>query len=144
MPGGRPTKLTPEVQERICEALSVGCSRKDAAACALVGYEALLRWYQRGETARRGIFREFYKAVVVAEAKPRERAYKSIAKAADDGDWRAGESYLKHRDHENFRQRQELTGPNGGPIQTSVQYNLAKLSDEEFEDVLVKLRKAAG
>ncbi len=46
---GRRTKLTPEVVGRLCAALSVGATRKDAAILSGISYETFRRWMNRGE-----------------------------------------------------------------------------------------------
>ena len=46
---GRPTKLTPEVADRIVEAVSLGLSYKDAARDGGVSEQTLIEWRSRGE-----------------------------------------------------------------------------------------------
>jgi hypothetical protein len=46
---GRPSKLTPEVEARLLQALSVGAFRKTAAAYAGIGRSTLYRWVEQGE-----------------------------------------------------------------------------------------------
>jgi hypothetical protein len=48
--GGRPTSLTPSVQEAICEAIRAGNYRTVAAAAAGVHRNRLAEWEKRGET----------------------------------------------------------------------------------------------
>jgi hypothetical protein len=46
---GRPTKLTPKTQERICQALRVGATYELAAQYGGISYEAFNLWRRRGE-----------------------------------------------------------------------------------------------
>jgi hypothetical protein len=65
---GRPSKLTPELQERI-----VGLVREGnyiEIACEACGFHQsqYYRWLNIGENAKDGIYREFYEAVTRARA----------------------------------------------------------------------------
>ena len=68
MPGGRPCKLTPDLQARFCQAIASGNYYQ--AACAFVGldYRTFRYWMKRGKKARRGKFFQFFHAVKKAEA----------------------------------------------------------------------------
>jgi transposase len=68
MPGGRRTKLTPDLQMRFCQVINAG--NYYVAACAHVGisYTNFREWMKRGAKQRRGKFREFRDAVKKAEA----------------------------------------------------------------------------
>ena len=59
-PTGRPTKLTPEIQTRLCEALRAGNTREAAAEYAGISRATLYEWIRRGrnpEYTRRGKLR---------------------------------------------------------------------------------------
>ncbi|MEU4229405.1 hypothetical protein AB0F17_34355 [Nonomuraea sp. NPDC026600] len=59
-PAGRPTKLTPEIAEALCEARQKGHSITGAAALCGVGKSTLMRWLADGEPdAAPGEFRDF-------------------------------------------------------------------------------------
>ena len=49
VPGGRPTKLTPRVQERVVEAARAGGTMEDIAGYAGVSTRTLQRWQAEGE-----------------------------------------------------------------------------------------------
>jgi hypothetical protein len=46
-PGGRPTKRTPEIVDRIAEAISYGLTNEDAACLVGISDETLERWFQK-------------------------------------------------------------------------------------------------
>lgn len=48
MPIGRPTKLSPEVTEKICAAIRVGCYMETAAANAGIHKDTLYAWLKSG------------------------------------------------------------------------------------------------
>ena len=81
MPAGRPSKLTPEIQETICKSVAAGVSYADAARLVGVGESTLHRWRAAGESARRGKFREFRERVQAAVAQFRAAATDVITRA---------------------------------------------------------------
>lgn len=112
---GRPTKLTPEVQKRICDALKIGATRLDAALSAGVTYDSFNDWYNAGKQAKSGRYVQFLQAVNQAEGEARLRYTSVIARAANDGDWRAALEYLKRRDRANWGDGVDVTS-GGQPI----------------------------
>jgi hypothetical protein len=48
-PGGRPTKRTPEIVDRIAEAISYGLTNEDAACLVGINDETLERWFKLSE-----------------------------------------------------------------------------------------------
>jgi hypothetical protein len=60
--------LTPEAQERICEALEKGLPRHVAATLGGVSYKAMRMWERKGAKQKRGGYRDFVLAVEAAEA----------------------------------------------------------------------------
>ena len=70
-----PSKFTAERKRKILEALSVGSSRRTAAAVAGIDEAALRRWIEKGKDAAPGSsFGKFAEDVAEAEAHPRMRA----------------------------------------------------------------------
>jgi hypothetical protein len=57
MPGGRPSKLTPEIAARVVEAVEAGASLRVAAAHGGIAQSTLFLWLARGE--EEGAPREF-------------------------------------------------------------------------------------
>ena len=78
---GRPSKLTPETTEALCEKLREG--RTYAVACAYAGivYETFRNWLRKGEQAKQGEYSVFYATIRKAEMVGRDvleaRALKS-------------------------------------------------------------------
>ena len=106
---GRPTKLTPETQKRIIDALKIGATRLDAALSAGVSYESFNEWEVKGRQARSGVYWQFWQAVMQAEGEARLRYTSVIARAANDGDWRAALEYLKRRDRAHWGDNVDVT-----------------------------------
>ena len=53
-------KLTDEVSARLCEAIIKGHSIEAACGYADISKPTFYNWYNRGETARSGKYRQFY------------------------------------------------------------------------------------
>jgi len=92
---GRPTKLTPAVIDKICDALRGGNYRETAAAYAGVARSTFNEWMQRGHESKSGIFRDLADAVDKALADCEARNVAMIEKAAAAGDWKAAGWFLE-------------------------------------------------
>lgn len=94
---GRPTRLTEEVQRKICEAVLLGCTYDIAASWAGISQRSVFEWLARGRDGNGDIYVRFYAAVKQAEANNAVRNLASIAQSAKDGDWRAAAFMLERR-----------------------------------------------
>jgi hypothetical protein len=124
MPGGRPTKLTPELQERICLAIRAGNYIEVAASFAGIHKDTFYRWLKRGARASRGIYREFSDAVEKALADSEAGDVARISKAAEQGHWQAAAWRLERKHPQRWGRRDrvqtEISGPGGGPIGVNI------------------------
>lgn len=93
----RPTKLTPEVHQRIVQALTLGATYELAAAYGGVSYNTFNEWMKAGVDAQSGRFRELYEAVKAAEGKAAVQWLAKIEAAANDGHWQAAAWKLERR-----------------------------------------------
>lgn len=86
----RPPKLTPDVQQRIVDAVRNGNTRRIAAAVGGVDESTLYRWLERGNGPRAAkLYREFREAVYSAEATAVQTAVAAIRLAGVKGTWQA-------------------------------------------------------
>ncbi len=123
-PIGRPTKLTPEVRERICQFLKAGNTFRTACEVAGIAASTGREWRARGEdrhSAREGDedFALFAVAVQKAEEEAVARNVALIQKAAAEGTWTAAAWWLERKFPAEWAKvdRHEHTGRGGGPIQ---------------------------
>ena len=65
--GGRPTKLTPEVEQRIVDVLRGGGTRSMAYSSAGVSESTFLLWMSRARKEKRGKFLRFSERIRAAE-----------------------------------------------------------------------------
>lgn len=94
---GRPSKLTPDTQRRIFEALSVGATYQLACQYAGIHYDTFRNWMKRGETAKSGQYFEFFEAVKEAEGRAVVGWLAKIEQAASAGNWQAAAWKLERR-----------------------------------------------
>jgi len=116
---GRPPKLTPEVQQKIVETLTLGNYRSTAARAAGVSYSAFQEWMRKGEKARKGAHRDFFNAVRAIETQTEVIVVGDLLLKAKK-DPKLAKWWLAHRHPkrwgDNRPQKVELTGKDGGPL----------------------------
>jgi hypothetical protein len=100
----RPTKLTPEVQKQICEAIRHGATFDAAAQSAGVAYETFNEW--RKDTRIK--FVKFSEAVKRAEADGQLDLLERI-ETAGKNDWRSAAWVLEHRHKKDFGAAVDVT-----------------------------------
>jgi len=140
---GRPTKLTPEVADKICQAIAGGNYREVAAAWAGIGERTLREWMQRGESPR-SRYHDFRRRVLEAEQAAEIRAVGLImASAAKDP--KHAQWWLQRKHPERWgrkdRLQAEISGPGGGPVEMETKFDFSHLTDDElltFDQLLKK------
>lgn len=93
---GRPTKLTLEVQEKICDAIKGGNHQVVAAAYAGIGESTYYAWLERGVKNKSGEYVEFVEAVKKAQADAETRNVLLIQTAAKET-WTAAAWWLERK-----------------------------------------------
>ena len=142
---GRPTKLTPEVTDRYCQAVGMGAKLKIAAAYAGIDPDTVNRWLHAGAAAQTGKYWEFYGRVKKAEATAVVGWLAKIEKAASEGTWTAAAWKLERIYPEDYgRQLHELTGKDGGPIEHKVNANINALPTESLVALARGLAEQGG
>ncbi|MGH2964751.1 MAG: transposase [Solirubrobacterales bacterium] len=104
----RPTKLTPEVKQRIVQAVRAGNYAETSARSAGVSSATYYRWMKHGERESKGIYHDFFEEVRRAEAEAEVHAVAVIRREIADGDWRAAAHYLERRHPDRWRRRETL------------------------------------
>jgi len=119
---GRPTKRTPDVADRIILAVRQGVPFTHAARLAGIAYSSFCDWRNTDPQ-----FRERLDAAISAGV---EKRLRMIQDAADNGDWRAAEAWLRLvLPAEYGRNRIELTGADGAPLTGAVALYLPQKQD---------------
>ncbi len=104
---GRPTKLTPETQERVCAALRTGNFRSVAARHAEISYRTFMDWMTEGRAKPDSPEGDFRRAVLRAEGDAELRAVEFVMKAAES-DPKHAEWWLSHRHAVRWAEKKNL------------------------------------
>jgi len=126
--GGRPTKLTPLIQEEVCKALKAGMYMETAAAYAGIDKDTLYDWLKKGARGESPEHAKFSDAVKRAVAEAELTDLLMIKKAASEGTWQAAAWRLERR----FRERWGR----------SISVNKDTLKDLSDEELLALLEDA--
>lgn len=126
----RPSKLTPETQNTIVEAILHGCTYKDAAEAAGVHYDTFNEWMKAGTENKRGKFFEFSEAVQAANAQCAVNFTRVIQTAAAKGDAKYALEWLKRRRRSEWGDNVDVT--TGGEKVTAIR--IIKASDDRSAD----------
>lgn len=121
---GRPSKLTPEVQERLVSAIRQGLKYDTACALAGISYYTMRNWVIAGEGAADGIYFNFLTALKKAEAEAEQDLVKSI-KDAGKREWQANAWILERRHPERWARRERSEN-------VTVNIDLDQLTDEQL------------
>ncbi len=104
---GRPSKLTPERQARLVEAIASGHYYETACRLAGIHYANFRQWMIKGEAEESGKYREFYEAITHAEAEAEDHAIQQWQQAMPT-DWRAAQMFLERRHPDRWGKQDRL------------------------------------
>ena len=140
---GRPSKLTPEVQERICQAIRAGNYYEAACAYAGIHYSTFRKWMIKGEKAKSGKYREFFEAVTRAEHEAEVRMVAQWQKHMPE-DYRAIRDFLERRYPERWGKRldvkQDIKQEVQGQVTQRYEYDITHRI-EQYADVYRQLAR---
>ena len=107
MPGGQPTKLTPETQKKLCDAISAGNYLVAACGYADVSYGTFALWMRLGRKARKGKYFKFFKAVRKAETDAEVTVVAQWRKLIPSS-WQAARDFLARRYPERWAPKEHV------------------------------------
>ena len=126
MSTGRNTKLTPERQDKICQHLRDGNTRRVAALLSGIAESTFYVWLEKANPKHENYseaYAEFLEAISRAEAEAEAEHVKNI-KTQGIGDYRASVEWLKRRRPADWSEKQQVDVTSGGQaIQISVNIN---------------------
>ena len=141
----RPTKLTPDVIEDICNWLKLGYYQEDAATMAGISASTFYDWMKKGDEGQKALesgtssslpaiqedgeveivdmYSEFSEAVKKARAEAEGAHLRNIRRAADNGTWQASAWWLERSFPKKWGKRYTLDLSNGEEeIQFQIEY----------------------
>jgi hypothetical protein len=109
-PGGRPSKLTPELTDKLCNLISLGLSYKTACRLAGISYNAFNLWIKEAEENENceEKYLEFFNQIRASEEKPINLALTTILNAIEDGNVNAAQWYAERRCKEDFGKNETI------------------------------------
>ena len=136
---GRPSKLTPEVQEKVAASIRAGNFRYVAGLWAGIAERTFETWMRLGKARPRSKHGEFRRAVLEAEKAAEMRCVALVMKAASQ-DARHAEWWLERKYPQRWgrKDRHEVTGKGGGPVQAQLEDLSAAqaLADPKLRELL--------
>ena len=141
----RPTKLTPDVIEDICNWLKLGYYQEDAATMAGISASTFYDWMKKGDEGQKALesgtssslpaiqedgeveivdmYSEFSEAVKKARAEAEGAHLRNIRRAADNGTWQASAWWLERSFPKKWGKRNTLDISDGNEeIQFQIEY----------------------
>jgi len=152
---GRPTKLTPEIQKKVCDAIVLGAYIETAAAYASVSKQVLYDWMKKGNKQKGGIYRQFLDAIEEAMSRSELRDLESIDKNAsgrpakhdENGNliapslrpnWQAAAWRLERKYPKKWGRREQVHIADDKPEEENLNEVVAKaldnIKDDRFDD----------
>lgn len=135
--GGQPTKFTALARRQILKAIRVGVPLTKACLCGGIQYTTFRNWMLQGEAEiaakAKGEHRDFVERVEIAKGKAVEKWLGVIEQAAKLGVWTAAAWKLERLYPSEFgrRDRTEITGADGKPIETRTIVDIKELQKPE-------------
>jgi transposase-like protein len=134
MAGGRPSKLTPEVKEKLINAIKMGNYYEAACAYAGIEYSTFRKWMIKGEKSKNGEFFEFFKAIKQAEAEAEARIVALWQKQIPDN-WQAARDFLERRYPDRWGKRERVQMEHSGEMTQVIK------DDGATERILANIRE---
>ncbi len=101
------TKLTPELQEALVQAIRAGNYAAVAVQYAGISRSTFYRWMQRGQRAKSGLYCEFFEAIRRAESQAEVRAVAILQGHMKDS-WRAAMTFLERKYPDRWGRKDRL------------------------------------
>ena len=112
---GRPSKLTPELQESICKTLGAGVDVETAALREGISRSTIYNWMKWGREGQEP-YASFVESTEIAQASVTTQVTYQILKASKSS-WQAAAWWVKWQATRGA-QKIELSGPGGVPLST--------------------------
>ncbi len=131
------SRFTPEVQQKILNAISIGSPLMLAPLAAGIAYTTFRKWIRTGEEQGKGPYYEFAQKVKEAEGAAVSVWLAVIEKAARSGNWTAAAWKLERR-------YPELFGRTSVRVDHDVHSEIKNLDDKSLEERIRALIKRVG
>ena len=140
---GRPSKLTAEVQTRVCEAVRAGNYLDVAAEYGGIGEATFHRWMSRGGKESKGTYRDFRTAVEKAERDAEVALVATWRRQAIDN-WQAAAALLERRYGRRWGRRQTIEAVVQEELRVALEKLRAVLDPLTFRKVIETLASSGS
>jgi hypothetical protein len=143
---GRPSVLSTERMQKMCDVLKIGGTKKMAAFEAGIGLTTFMTWMAKGEQAKSGQFWEFRQAVEAALQERNKRCLAQISLAGTNGSWQASAWLLERTMPEEYGRRAvdvSVGGREGAPP-IPLEVTTVQKARDEVLDAMTKHFPAEG
>lgn len=118
---GRPTKLTPQLQDELCRVIAVGNYLETACAYVGLSCETVRSWMRRGARQKRGVYRDFLAAIKKAMAQAEVRDVATIVQASSES-WQAAAWRLERKHWKRWGRKDKVQSEVSGNQRIEVEY----------------------
>lgn len=121
MPAGQPTKMTEKTLQLLREAFTWGCTDTEACCYAQISTSTLYNYCSANP--------EFLELKNTLKDMPTMKARRVISDALDDDDLNTAHRVVDRK--EGTKVKQELTGKDGGAIETKATFNFIPVGSDD-------------
>ncbi len=134
---GRRKKLTPELIDKLVEAISIGCTDKHACEYVGIAVSTFYAWKENGRNEKEPIYIEFLEAIQKANARNVIANLAVIQRAAKEKQWQAA-AWLLERRHGMTRTPEAVVETNINIGQINIQQLLedVKLTEHLITEII--------
>lgn len=131
---GRPSKLTPEVQNKIVTAVAGGNYQATAALLAGVSTSTYHNWVNRGKDGEEP-YVQFLEELTRAEAFAEAERIKEIREAGKNGDWKAHAWYLERKMNKKWGKVDKTEVSHSGEVIHNHEYRIEQQIEGDAESI---------
>lgn len=117
------TKLTPELQQKICGLIQAGNYAKTAALACGIAESTYYLWLAKGKKAKRGQYHDFYQAIEQAQAEGEMKLVSVIAESSLES-WQAAAWMLERKFPQAWGRKERVEHSTGDRPLEMVQLSL--------------------
>lgn len=133
---GRPSKLTPELQEKLLDAIEIGMTIERSCEYACINKTVFYDWIKKGKKQIKGKYRTFIDALEQADSQAEINLLQAIQ---DDGGWKGKCWILERRFKERWAKEDRLKIDNKINLRKQLldesDLDLENMSLEEIETI---------
>jgi transposase len=125
----RKTKLTDELEEKLCEYIMAGNYANTAASMVGIDESTYYRWIRKGEAAKSGRYYQFNQSIKKAEKFAEAYHIQNIRKAGGAGAWTASAWWLERKYPQRWGKQERVELNHSGNLNQDIK---ATITTDEY------------